>query len=98
MGSSMIRCFLLAAALVVVAGCNSEGSAEANGDTKSLSKEIPPPKPQEKVFTPQGHSILKEGPPGGGTAPGAGTTPATGDETPGAGGPSKEVKSPKKGG
>ncbi len=105
----MIRTFILVAALVVVAGCNSEGSAEANGQTKSLSQEIPAPKEQEKTFTPPGHSLLKEGPPGGGGGKmGDATTPPAGGATPPAGGdekvtgegvkPDKEATTPKKGG
>ena len=47
---------------LIVGGCGTAGSAEAGGDTASLSKEIPPPRPDGPRFEAEGHSMLKEQP------------------------------------
>lgn len=62
MGSALVRLLLLALFAVAVVGCGAPGSAEAGGDTASLSQEIPKPKSDVPDIVPQGHSLLKEKP------------------------------------
>lgn len=47
---------------LLLCGCGTAGSAEADGNTASLSKEIPPPRTDAPRFEPEGHSMLKEQP------------------------------------